>query len=127
MIQYIDTIHWIVTINPSPNKLINKRRWQLYTNERQKEILERSLTKLTLSNPSISCIERQYERCPSNGQIHLHALYSFSPEWLTTMENWINHTFAWKDDKSKPPWRHLDIRPSINDNLWLEYIRKDTQ
>lgn len=123
MLQYKD--RYAVTINPSPNKLINKKRWKLYDHSSQERILLRIVQKLSEKNPSIVCIEKHFEMCPTLGQIHLHALYSFPIEYMSTLENWIEHSLAWKDDKSIPPWRHLDIQPINNQQGWLEYIRKD--
>lgn len=117
---------WAVTVNPSPNKLVNKKRWQKYDNASQERILLRILNQMVAKNPSIECIEKHFERCPSNGQIHVHGLFKFPEVYLTTFENWINHSLAWTDDKSNPPWRHLVIDPISNKEGWLEYIRKDS-
>jgi len=115
---------WAVTINPSPNKLINKKRWRFYDNDQQERTLLRIVNLLVAKHPSIKCVEKHFETCPSNGQIHLHGLFEFTEEWLTTLENWINHSIAWTDDKSNPPWRHLQVDPIFNKEGWLEYIRK---
>lgn len=125
MLQHIGTLQWAVTINPSPNKLMNRKRYQLYSNAEQERILSRIIERLMRDNPSIVCIEKHYERCPSNGQIHLHALFEFSCFWHSTFETYINRVIQWKEDKSNPPWRHLDIQHVHDKEQWLLYIRKE--
>jgi len=125
MLLHIGLPLWAVTINPSPNKFINKKRWQTYPAIRQQEILTRVLSQLTLKNPSINLLEHHFEKCPSNGQIHVHALFECTLEWVSTIENWIHHSIEWKDDKSTPRWRHLVIDPIYNRLGWEAYIRKD--
>jgi len=116
-------VKWAITINPCPNKLYNKKKWGKYTNAEQELILCRVISKLTTTHPSIQCLSKYFEKCPSNGQTHLHGLFEYSVFWHSTLENWVNHSFEWKSDVE--PWRHLDVQPIFNLEGWKEYITKD--
>jgi len=125
MLLQIVPEQWAVTVNISPNKFINKKPWKNYSAERQTSILERILTQLTTKNPSIALLEYRFEVCPIITQIHVHALFECAREWVTTIENWIHHSCEWKDDKSSPRWRHLQIDPIFSKEGWIKYINKD--
>lgn len=112
-----------ITINILPIKLINRRKWKDYDNEKQKSILERILQKLFRENPSIRCIERNYELCPKLKNIHVHMLVQCASEWISHIEAYINRVCHIPDHE----YRCIDIikLPTLLDkSQWLQYIRK---
>jgi len=121
----IPDMPYIVTVNPAPNHHMNKRQYKLYSSDQQRAMLTRIELALRRNNPSIKLLELHFEKCPSSGQIHFHALYEMPILFASTMTNYYNRILQ-EQQPSTPPWRHLDIQLCNNKKAWLQYIRKDS-
>jgi len=118
---------YIVTVNPAPNKLLNRKKYRLYSEEQQRAMLLRIEAALRRDNPSIKLLELHFEKCPSSGMVHFHALYNMPILFESTMVNYYNRIMSMVDSNTTgEPWRHLDIQICNNKSAWLQYIRKDS-
>lgn len=118
---------YAVTVNIQPTKFMNKRQWKRYTHDQQRAILSRIEKKFRKDMPTIELVELHYEICPTLKNIHFHALYKMPVNYCTTMETYYTRICSSEDEKTKIPWRFLDIREITNRTGWLEYINKDTK
>lgn len=114
---------YAVTVNIAPTKLINKKQWLKYNPDQQRAVLTRLEATFRKNNPSIVLHRIEFEKCPTVGNIHFHALYEMPDIFLTTLENHWGK-FDSTDENTKVPWRHLDIRPCHSVKGWIEYITK---
>lgn len=118
------SIYYAVTVNIKPDKLINKRRWKLYSPEKQVEILRRIEGCLRRDNPSIELKDLHFETCPILKNMHFHALYMMPEVFCSTMANYYDRVIGGNDINTTVPWRHLRIDSVYDYNGWLRYIRK---
>jgi len=118
--------NYAITVNPAPTKLLNKKQYCKYTEDQQRAMLTRMEAALRRTTPSIELIELHFEKCPSNGMIHFHALYQMPEIYVTTMENYYRVRLDSTDKNTKVPWRHLDIQKVYNRLGWITYIQKDS-
>jgi len=116
---------YAITVNISPHKLMNKKKWSTYDHSRQRLILARVEARLRKNNPSIVLESLYYETCPTLNQIHFHALYTMPTEFKAELETYYNRICSTTDAKTIKPWRHLDIQQIYNEEGWLKYIQKD--
>lgn len=124
---YNNNKYFGITVNILPYKSMNKKRWFLYTHDKQRDILSRIESKFRKNNPSVQLIELHYEICPSTDDfhnIHFHALYNMPDVFKAELETYYNKICS---DKSNKNWRHLDIKEINNKESWLNYIRKDVK
>ena len=105
---------------------MNRRQYKLYDHDKQTAILTRIENALRRDNPTITLIKLNFEKCPSNGQMHFHALYEMRASDIEIMENYYNRILSEKKP-SIPPWRHFDIKPIYNEKGWIDYITKDSR
>lgn len=121
-----DAILYSLTINPQPSGRLNGKVYSLYTNDQQIAILGRIEAHLRLKNPIIEMLELHYEKCPSNGQIHFHALYSMPSIYQSTVMAYYRRILDKSNQETKEPWRYIDFTVTDSRSQWLEYIRKDS-
>lgn len=116
-----------VTVNISPHKYMNKRKWSLYSADQQRKILLRVENSFRVKNPSVKLIELHFEKCPNlkHEQIHYHALYDMPDEYVTHMECYFNRICNNNNENTRIPWRHIVIKHVSNIEGWKDYIRKD--
>jgi len=117
-------IKYAVTVNPAPTKLLNRKQYKLYDSDKQTAMLTRIENALRRDNPTITIIRLNFEKCPSNGQMHFHALYEMRASDIEIMEKYYDRILSSTDSKTKIPWRHFDIKPVYNEKGWIEYITK---
>lgn len=118
-------IKYAVTVNPAPTRLLNRKQYRLYDSDKQIAILRRIENALRRDNPAIKLIKLNFEKCPSNGQMHFHALFEMPALFVETMENYYNRILSSTDSKTRVPWRHFDIQTVYNEQGWVDYITKD--
>jgi len=122
----IPDMPYIVTVNPAPTKPMNKKLYRNYSEDQQRAMLMRIEAALRRNNPSIKLLELHFEKCPSSGMVHFHALYEMPILFASTMTNYYNRILDSTDQNTTTPWRHLDIQLCNNKKAWLQYIRKDS-
>lgn len=115
--------HYAVTVNLHSQKKVNRKAWFRYTDDQQRGILTRIEYAFRRDTPSVKLHSIAFEKAPSSGNIHFHALYEMLPIFQTTVENyWSKHAMLGEHDN---PWRHLDIRIVHNIKGWMDYINKE--
>jgi hypothetical protein len=113
-----------VTVNISPNKLMNKKVWKTYSHDKQRLILAKLEAHFRRVTPSVRLVRIEYEICPTVKNIHFHALYECPLNYESTIEcYWMRISNT--DKKTITPWRHLDIQNIYDEKGWLHYISKD--
>lgn len=120
-------LRYAITVNICPNKLMNKRKWRLYSQDDQRRILSRVEKSLRVKTPSIKLIKINYEVCPTLKQVHFHALYEMPTEYMNELETYYQRVVGMPEingDKNKQ-WRHLVTKPIFSEEGWIEYITKD--
>lgn len=115
---------YAVTVNIANTKKVNRKVWGIYTQDEQRKILARVEASFRKATPSVELVRIEYEVCPSNKNVHFHALYRMPDIFVTTVQNYWRK-FDSTDSKTLKPWRHLDIQLCHNVKGWLEYITKD--
>jgi len=119
-----DDIIYGVTINISPWKKINRKRWSTYSHDKQREILARMEAKFRTNTPSCKLVEIHYEECPTENDfnnIHFHAMYIMPEIFKAELETYYYNLMS---DPTNKNWRHLDVKVINNKEAWLQYIRK---
>lgn len=120
----IENSNYAITVNISNTKLVNKKPWHKYTQDEQRRILARVEQSFRKKTPSVVLVRIEYEACPSNNNIHFHALYNMPYTFISTLENhWVK--FDSTDKNTLQKWRHLDVRAVKNVQGWLDYISKE--
>jgi len=121
-----DVAEYAITINISPHKLINKRKWAMYAHQQQQEILFR-MEASSLKNTPIKCIKAVFEMCPRLKQIHMHALYEMPKNlgYQAYIKEWWDSRISTTDKNTIIPFRHFDSRDIYDRNGWNKYIMKD--
>lgn len=115
-----------ITCNIQPTKLMNKKHWKKYTHDQQTAQLTRIEARFRFLNPSIKLHLLTFEICPSLRNVHFHALYEMPCNYRWEMETYYNRVCSSTDNKTKIPWRHLDIKLIKGGPAeWLAYIQKD--
>lgn len=123
-VDVIVTNNYAVTVNIANTKLVNKKCWHKYTSDEQRKILCRIEASFRKKNPSVELVRIEYETCPSNKNIHFHALYRMPETFVSTVENhWVK--FDSTDKSTLKAWRHLDVKMVHSVQGWLEYITKE--
>lgn len=118
---------YAITINISPFKLMNKKRWFTYSHDKQRAQLSRIESKFRELTPSIKLIKLVYEvapavnNCEKFRNIHIHALYECPEEFKSEMETYYNRIC--KDPTNN--WNHLKIDDIYDEAGWYNYITKD--
>lgn len=115
---------YAVTVNIKPNKVMNRRRWKLYTAEQQRALLTRLEASFRKDTPSVILKKLTFETCPSNGNIHFHAMYECPKIYESTIANYWNEKVDGNDLETKVPWRHIVIEECYDTKGWLQYISK---
>jgi len=116
-----------ITINLSPFKLMNKKRWFTYSHDKQVEILTRIESKFRYLNPSVNMLELHFELAPAVNNcikfrnMHIHALYEMPTEFVAEMETYYNRICH----DSTNNWKALFIKPVYDKQGWIAYIQKD--
>lgn len=125
-IDEITRSYYGVTVNISPHKYMNKRKWSLYSTDQQRKILLRIENSFRVKNPSVKLIELHFETCPNlkHEQIHFHALYDMPEEFVSHMECYYNRVCNNNNENTRIPWRHIVIKHVSNVEGWVDYIRK---
>jgi len=120
-------IQYAITINICPNKLMNKRKWKLYSHDQQRQILTRIEKASRVKNISINLMKLNFEICPILNQIHFHALYEMPSEFISGLEAYYKRVISMPDmngDTTKQ-WRHIDVQRVFSEEGWIKYISKD--
>lgn len=114
-----------ITINLSPFKSMNKKKWFTYTHDKQIDILTRIESKFRQLTPSVKMLELHFELAPTTcknfNNMHIHALYDMPELFVSEMETYYNRIC--KDTTSN--CEHLKIDKVYDKEGWLRYIRKD--
>lgn len=116
-----------ITINLSPFKLMNKKRWFTYSHDKQQSILTRLENKFRQLTPSIKLQKLVFEiapavnNCDTFRNIHIHALYQMPEMYVSEMETYYNRIC---NDPTNN-WKHLKIDKVFNEKGWIDYISKD--
>lgn len=118
------TTYLAVTVNIKPNKLINRRRWKLYDNTKQMAILTRLESAFRNVTPSVILKKLNFEKCPSNGNIHFHAMYEAPLIYMSTIYNYWDEKIDGNDLETKVPWRHVIVKNVFDKKGWIDYISK---
>jgi len=113
-----------VTVNIKPNKVMNRRRWKLYNNEQQRALLTRLESSFRKVTPSVTLKKLTFETCPSNGNIHFHAMYECPKIFESTIINYWNEKVDGNDLETKVPWRHIVVKNVFDKKGWIDYITK---
>lgn len=121
------TRHYAVTVNIKPSKLMNRRRWDMYTHDKQRAMLtrlERNMRK-GIEGLFLKCLH--FEVCPRLRNIHYHAWYGTTLCDLDVIGRirayWDKHTGD--SITTIIPWRIVVIKEIFDKRGWLEYITKD--
>lgn len=113
-----------VTVNIKPNKLINRKRWKLYTADKQQQLLSRFESFSRKDIPDLKLLKIVYESCPVQKQIHFHALYEGYQFHQKLIKDWWDEKVDGNDLNTKIPWRHIDVQEVYCLEGWIEYISK---
>lgn len=113
-----------VTVNIKPNKVINRKRWKMYTYDQQVKHLSRLETFSRKDIPNLQLKKIVYEECPTAKQMHFHALYEGTVLQMKEIINWWDEKVDGNDLNTKIPWRHVDVQEVFCLEGWLEYISK---
>lgn len=113
------------TIHPHKYCKFNRKNYGNYNSDQQVVLLTKMEMEFRIKHPSIKLVELHYEIAPNTGNIHLHGLYSMPPIFESTVKNYFDKILNVNNEKTKVPWRHLDLTKTRNREDWLKYIRKD--
>lgn len=121
-----DIVEWAITINISPHKLMNKKRWWTYTHQEQQEVLFRMERASTKGTP-VNCVKAVFEVCPKLKQVHMHALYEMPRRmgYEKVIKEWWDDRVSTTDKNTIIPFRHFDCREIYDRAGWEKYIMKD--
>lgn len=112
------------TVNIKPNKIMNRRRWKTHTADQQRASLTRLEQAFRKVTPACKLMKLTFEKCPSNGHIHFHAMYEAPAIFMTTIENFWNEKVDGNDLNTRIPWRHVIVKNVFNQQGWIDYITK---
>jgi len=115
---------YAVTFNPHPLRPFNKKQYRKYTNDQQKDILNRIEGDLRKFNPSIKLVEMQFEIANIHKTVHFHAMYSMDPAAAIIMQKHYSK-YQFQCHRDKKPFNHFDLQLVKLESNWLAYIRKD--
>jgi len=121
-----DICEYAITINISPHKILNKKKWQFYSHQKQQEILFR-MEASSLRNTPIKCIKAVFELCPTLKNVHMHCLYEIpiNMGYEDHIKEWWDKRISTTDENTIIPFRHFDCRNIYDRDGWNKYILKD--
>jgi len=121
-----DTTLVACTVNIKPNKVMNRRRWKLYSQDQQRNLLTRLESSFRNKTPSVKLKILTFEVCPKLGQVHFHAMYECPRIFMSTIHNYWNEKVDGNDLNTKEPWRHIVLEEVYDQKGWIQYITKQS-
>lgn len=110
------------TINLSPHRMINGKRWKNHTNEEQERLLEALWDYLTYTH-NVFYHTHEYELTTTYKTKHLHGMmFGITPTQAHIMSDLVHDFYAYPSD---PPGRVCYITPTeVNTDFYIQYMQK---